>query len=227
VTGGFDVFGQRYATVLDPLIAPDPPYVWTLSDSQIKVSWPTLAGFDMANYEVYADGATTPTQVTTNHWWTQTGLAPLSTHTYRLAYVLSDGRRSPLSPPAQATTYDVYPPGGMPAEWLKAYWGPYYWNWPPPTADTDGDGASNGNEFLAGTNPTDPNSVLRTALTPSLQGFYLHWNTEPGRIYQVQRSTDLAQWVEVGGPRFAAGPVDSVYVGGLNAGMFRVVLLRN
>jgi hypothetical protein len=99
--------------------------------------------------------------------------------------------------------------------------------WPEVNSDSDGDGASNKSEFLAGTDPLDAASVLRTRLVPTAQGFFLHWNTEPGKIYQVYRSTDFAQWNEVGGPRFAPGEVDSLNVGGGGAGLFRVVLLRN
>jgi hypothetical protein len=54
-----------------------------------------LAGFNVANYEVYADGAATPTATVTNHSWRMGGLGASSTHYVRLAYVLTDGRRSP------------------------------------------------------------------------------------------------------------------------------------
>ncbi len=233
VSGGFDVFGQRYATVLDPLVAPDPPYVWALSDSALKVSWPSLAGFAVANYEVYANGAASPSVATTNNWWTASSLAPNTLYTFRIRYTLTDGRSSPMSGPSSGTTYGAYGDltyfwdDTVPADWLVRYWGTKMSNWPDMDADSDGDGASNKAEFLAGTDPKDPGSVLRTRLSPTSQGFYLDWNTEPGRIYQVQRCTDFVHWSEVGGPRFAAGDVDSVYVGGLNAGMFRVILFRN
>jgi hypothetical protein len=54
---------------------------------------------------------------------------------------------------------------------------------------------------------------------------FLVWNTVPGRIYQVKRSTDFITWSELGQPRFAAGEQDSFFVGGGGAGVFRVQLL--
>jgi hypothetical protein len=106
------------------------------------------------------------------------------------------------------------------------YFGPDILSWPSPNADSDGDGVSNLNEFLAGTDPTDANSVLRIALQPTPRGLFLNWNTQPGLLYQVQTSPNLTVWSNVGGTRFAAGRVDSLYVGGGNAGYFRVLRVR-
>lgn len=226
VAAGMDLFAQRYASTNQPLFAPDPPYVSVLSSNALSVTWPPVAGFDVAHYEVYADGAATPTATVTNNAWTMSGLAPASTHFFRLAYVLADGRRSPLSGATTNTTYGVMTYGGIPYEWMQFYFGNDVFAWPSPFADTDGDGVSNRNEFLAGTDPTDPNSVLRLRLHPTPQGLYLSWNTQPGLLYQVQVSTNLGGWVNVGGPRFAAGQVDSMYVGGGNAGYYRVLRVR-
>ena len=85
---------------------------------------------------------------------------------------------------------------------------------PDPGADSDQDGVSNAKEFLAGTDPTNPNSVLRARLSISALGRRLTWNTQPGLVYQVQSSSDLAAWANVGAPRFAAGSSDSLLVAG-------------
>jgi hypothetical protein len=185
-----------------------------------------LAGFNVASYEVYADGAVTATVVVTNNWWTMTDLAPGSTHSFQLAYVLTDGWRSPLSASAGATTYGVLTYGGIPYEWMMLYWGSDVFNWASPYADSDGDGASNRDEFLAGTDPRNPDSVLKQRLLSTPQGFFLSWNTQPGLMYRVQSSEDLAGWVNFGAPRFAAGYVDSIYVGGGPAGYYRIVRLH-
>lgn len=224
--GSFDLYAQRYASTNQPLFAPDPPYVSVLSSNALSVTWPPVAGFDVTHYEVYADGASTPTASVTNTAWTMSGLAPSSTHFFRIAYVLADGRRSPLSGATTNTTYGVMTYGGIPYEWMQFYFGNDVFAWPSPFADSDGDGVSNRNEFLAGTDPTDPNSVLRLRLHPTPQGLYLSWNTQPGLMYQVQVSTNLGGWSNVGGPRFAAGLTDSMYVGGGNAGYYRVLRLR-
>jgi hypothetical protein len=223
---GFDLFAQRYASTLQPLIAPDPPFVTVLSSNALTVSWPPVAGFNVADYEVYADGAATPTAVVTNTWWTMTGLAPDSTHTYQLDYVLADGRTSPLSGATTNTTYGTLTWGGIPYDWMTYYFGADVWSWPSPSADSDGDGVSNLNEFLAGTCPTNAASVLRMQLQLTVQGFFLNWNTQPGLIYQVQVSTNLKSWTSLAGMRFAPGTVDSMFVGGSPASYYRVLRVR-
>ncbi|MBI3850120.1 MAG: hypothetical protein HY298_07505 [Verrucomicrobia bacterium] len=222
----FDLFAQRYASTAQPLFPPDPPFVSALSSSKLSVAWPDLAGFGVVNYELYFDGSATPVVVTSN-MWVKTGLSSGSTHTFELVYVLTDGRHSPHSAPASGTTWgadDNF--DGLPDDWQAMYWGSNSESWPSPYADSDGDGASNRDEFLAGTNPLDANSVLRTALTSTGQGLFLSWNTQPGLMYQVQSSTNMTAWVNVGSPRFAAGSTDSIYVGGSNSTYYRVSRLR-
>lgn len=197
-----------------------------LTSNTLTVSWPPVTGFNVAYYDVYADGAATPTAVVTNTWWTMTGLAPSSTHSFQLDYVLTNGRISPPSGAASNTTYGTLTWGGIPYEWMVYYFGSDLWLWPSPYADSDGDGVSNLNEFLAGTCPTNAASVLRLRLQPSLEGLFLDWNTQPGLIYQVQVSTNLKGWTDFGGMRFAPGTVDSMYVGGTRASYYRVLRVR-
>ncbi len=109
---------------------------------------------------------------------------------------------------------------------MTAAFGGDMWAWPSPYADTDRDGASNLNEFLAGTDPNDPGSVLKVRLQPTPQGLYLKWNAVPSLIYQVQNSTNMVNWMNLGLPRFSPGEVDSLYVGGGKVGLYRVVRLR-
>lgn len=223
----FDLFAQRFADTAQPLPAPDAPMVSVLSSNALSVAWPVLAGFSVSNYEVYADGAATPTASPTANHWTMTGLASSSTHWFQLAYVLNDGRRSPLSAATTNTTFGgLWYYNAIPQEWMTEYYGSAFWMWPSPEADSDGDGVSNRNEFLAGTDPTDASSVLRLRLQRTPQGMYVNWNTEPGLIYQLQSSANLGPWSNVGGPRFAAGYLDSLYVGAGNMGYYRVIRLR-
>jgi hypothetical protein len=166
------------------------------------------------------------------------GLAAGSTHTFQVDYTTTDGRRSPVSPPASGTTWLGYfwgtPPYVIPVEWMTEYFGPQS-SWPSATADNDGDGMNNYQEFLAGTIPTNSASVLRVQIsqTPqsqpfsqTSQGMYLSWNTQPGLTYQVQVTTNFISWSNLGSPRFAAGNSDSIFVGGGVAGYYRVLLLR-
>jgi hypothetical protein len=223
----FDLAALRFAVPTQALPAPAAPFVTVLSSNALAVSWPRLAGFDVAKYEVYADGATSPTAEVSNNVWRATGLAPASTHSYKIAYVLADGRRSPLSPAsAPKTTYGTLVYGGIPYDWMVEQWGGDIFSWPAPGVDSDGDGASNREEFLAGTNPRDPDSVLKQRLARTPQGLFLNWNTEAGLIYQVQSAAHFGHWQNEGQPRFAAGAVDSLYIGPGSGGYFRVIRLR-
>jgi hypothetical protein len=224
--GQFDLYAQRYASTLLALSAPNPPFVTVLSSNALSVSWPPVAGLSVANYEVYADGAASATAVITSNNWTMTGLVPSSTHSFRLDYVLADGRRSPLSGATANTTYGTLMWGGIPYEWMTAYFGSDVFSWPAPGADSDGDGVSNLQEFMAGTIPTNSASVLRSRLDNTSQGLFLKWNTEPGLMYQVQTTTDLSTWSNLGGVRFAAGHLDSMFVGGDSVGYYRIIRLR-
>ena len=209
------------------LSPPGPPFVNVLGSNSLSVTWPPVLGFSIADYEVYADGAVAATAVVTNTFWTAAGRAPSSTHYYQLAYVLTDGRRSPLSGPTTNSTYSASPTwGGIPQEWMSYYFGNNIFAWPSPYVDSDGDGASNLDEFLAGTDPTNANSVLRIRLQQTHQGPVLSWNTQPGLVYQPQSSANLSVWSNLGSPRFAAGPVDSMYVGGGPRGNYRIVRVR-
>jgi len=225
--GSFDLQAQRYFNTAAPLPPPGAPLVNVLSSNSLNVTWAPVQGLSVAHYEVFADGAASATALATNNFWTATGLAPASAHSYRLAYVLNDGRRSPLSGATTNSTYGAGATwGGIPQEWMTGHFGNDFFEWPSPYVDSDNDGASNKDEFLAGTNPTDVNSVLRQRIVQTPQGPFLNWNTEPGLVYQVQGTADMGNWVNLAGPRFAAGHLDSMYVGGAGAGYYRIIRLR-
>ena len=60
--------------------------------------------------------------------------------------------------------------------------------------DTDGDGASDGDEQAAGTSPQDPASLF--AIHPPVRtdaGLSLHWSTVAGRTYAIYGTTNLLQ----------------------------------
>jgi hypothetical protein len=63
-----------------------------------------------------------------------------------------------------------------------------------PTADADLDGASNLAEWLAGTNPTNATSCLWLSApkAAATNGFVLYWPSVAGKVYELQRATDLA-----------------------------------
>jgi Tol biopolymer transport system component len=74
--------------------------------------------------------------------------------------------------------------------------------------DADGDGMNNLQEFLAGTIPTDPTSVLALRIAAGATGtnVVLNWAAAPGKSYQILSTTNLSN------------PVWSVFPGSVEAG---------
>jgi hypothetical protein len=237
LTYGLDLEAQRYASTLQPLTAPNPPYVIALDSYSLSVSWPALAGFDVSYYELFVDGSTTP-EIVTNDMWSDLGFNPSSTHTFQLAYALADGRVSPLSATASGTTWAAdnlsYPAGrlgqhsdGLPDDWETLYYGTNRNNWPQLGTFTQlAPGVTVGEVFEWGANPTNSNTWLKQWITSTPEGLFLNWNTVPGGIYQVLTTTDLQNWTNLGPPRFEAGTTDSLYLGRSSGGYYQIVRNR-
>ena len=224
---GMDLAGQRFTRAATPLEAPSAPYVFATSSSRMLITFPELAGLAVKQYELYINDSVSPVVVTSGSY-SLGGLAPNSTQVVRLAFQLQDGRKSPLSPPTSGSTWgEDGNADGLPDDWQTIAYGNDPSKWPMPSADTDQDGASDREEFLAGTDPKSPQSVLRTTLTGTQQGVLLSWNSRPGAFYQVQSSSDLKDWINIGAARLAAGETDSVPIGDQpNNSYYRVNLLR-
>ncbi len=229
----FELFAQRYAAVRD-IPVPAAPYVAALDSATLQVTWPELAGYlGTVTYRLKVDEAATVV-TTTNAAYTLSSLAPGSTHSFRLAYELSSGITSPWSDIIQARTWGEdrksrkrLSPDGIPDEWQAAYWSENNQNWPALDDDSDGDGALNADEFLAGTNPLDSQSVLRTAITPNSVGLLVAWTSQPGFLYQLQVSTNLATWSEAAPAQFAPGTTTSLsIVKSQTAAYYRVIRVR-
>ena len=243
----FDLFAQRYinvAALVEPMAA---PFVWApfvvsngVYQPQLVVSWPPLLGIAVSNYEVYVDGAATPAGITTGNQWIMTaadGLTTNSTHSFQIDYVTAFGSRPALSPVTSGKTWSGQSWGGIPFEWMAAYYGSLQvsfdggtvtYNWPSPnTPLIPGSPTTLLQVFLSGGSPLDSSTWLKSTLVNTPQGMFLTWNTQPGATYQVQVKTNLmAAWSNLGAPRFAAGATDSIYVGGSPAGYYQIELLR-
>ena len=211
VQSSFDLLAQRYTLESQPnLPTPGSPWAAGLGANTISVSWPEVLGVSVASYSVIVDGVTQSPFTTkslvlsiTNPNW-----LPQSSHTFKLGYVDTDGNVSSYSTEVIGKTWGTDANNdGLPDDWQRENWGS---KWPSPEADEDADGASNLQEFLAGTNPRDAQSSLRTSLLTTQAGIRLQWGTQPGFVYQVQSTINLKDWSDSGPPRFAAGESDSV-----------------
>jgi hypothetical protein len=165
----------------------------------------------------------------TSNQWTMTaanGLTVNTPHSFQVDYVTTDGRRSPLSPSASGTTWQGYSWGGIPFEWMTLYYGGDISQWPTAGSKPAGSGATIYQIFLSGGNPADASTWLKTVMLKTSQGMFLTWNTQPGATYQVQVTTNLVSWSNVGSLRFAAGAADQIKLDAGTVGYYRVVLLR-
>jgi hypothetical protein len=103
-------------------------------------------------------------------------------------------------------------------------------------SDADADGASDKEEYLAGTNPLDANShlaIVMEALDPSMAQADVTWNSVATRLYRVELNNDLgnpAAWADSGSGDIAPSPgsttTETVPIGGSDVETFRVNALR-
>ena len=222
-----DLAAQVYATTLQPLSAPAAPVISAVDSYTLSVTWSPILSLNIAYWNLYVDGSTTPIPVT-NIYWVDDNYEPSETHTFQLAYVLTDARISPLSPVASGTTWgNDKNHDGLPDNWQAMYWGTNSANWPGPNTHIGGpNGPTVLQIFLWGANPNDPSTWLRTSMSHTAEGWFLSWNTIPGYVYQVQFSPSLgAGWSNLGAPRFAAGTTDSIYLGLSYQGFYRITRL--
>jgi hypothetical protein len=226
IQSGMDLVAQRLAAVAPALPTPAAPYVSALSANRLSASWPSLDGLPVSQYIVTFDGTTTI--VSSNNYCQSPLFLPGSAHTVTYRVRLADGTESSDSPATAGRTWGEDENGdGLPDDWQAANWGNDSSVWPTGDTDSDGDGVSNAREFMAGTNPTDPASALRSRIEATTQGVRLQWNTNPGLIYQVETSKDLRIWQRQGLPRFAADTTDSIPVpDDARLSYFRIVRIR-
>ena len=63
------------------------------------------------------------------------------------------------------------------------------------SGDPDFDGLTNLQEYLAGTNPMNPDSSLRIVNVESKNSsISLTWSSQPNKLYRIESSTDMIHW---------------------------------
>jgi hypothetical protein len=235
--GGMDLYAQRYLDSSQPLQPMGAPFVYVpfrvdnagAYQPEIQVSWPAQAGTWLDHYEVYVNGSGPVASLTSNVWvmTAAQGLTANSSRSFQVTYVTKDMVRAPLSPATVGKTWmGGFSWGGVPIEWMSSYYGSDMSRWPAVGSAITPGGPTLLDLFLTGANPVDARTWLRTALVSSPQGYFLTWNPQPGLIYQVQTSSNLDGWTNVGTPRFAAGTTDSIFIGGNNTAYYRILKLR-
>jgi hypothetical protein len=94
--------------------------------------------------------------------------------------------------------------------------------------DFDGDGATDRDEFVSGTDPKDPRSVLRLVIDGTDAGgsVLLRWRTVLGVAYQVQRGAPgTGSWDDFGAPVVGDAAMAQVKASpGADAVFFRLVV---
>lgn len=226
LNSGMDLVARRFQRLENLLAAPPAPIVEAKSAWQIQAVWAPVLGLPVDRYEVSFDGAA---PVAVQEPLAQSGdYFPSSAHTVQYRYVLADGRTSPYSPAASVVTWGKdLNLDGLPDDWQARFFGVNAALWPAANADSDGDGVSDRNEFLAGTDPTNPSDALRVRLGQGFSGRQVSWNAKVGATYRVQSSGDLSQWQDLGSPVFAAEAAQSIAVPENNGALyFRVLRLR-
>jgi hypothetical protein len=83
---------------------------------------------------------------------------------------------------------------GLPDWWESQYFGQQGTH---PLNDSDSDGLTDAQEYAAGTDPLDSESVLAVvAIVPTETGILLEWTSAAGKTYRVLRSSDLSAGAE-------------------------------
>ena len=114
------------------------------------------------------------------------GQAILPSHTRAGLITLSDRSGSSLS-------------DGISDAWRLRYFGSINAVLAAATADADGDGHCNREEFRTGTDPNDSQSVLRVLSSQANSRFVVRWPSEIGKRYVIERAASLfgANWQAV------------------------------
>jgi hypothetical protein len=102
----------------------------------------------------------------------------------------------------------------IPDEWKNKFFGSVTNALAADDADSDGDGLSNLQEYLAGSNPTNASSCVQflTPVSDGAGGVVLSWLSAPQKNYTVEYTTNLGgtKWTALGGAVTGTGSVQTL-----------------
>ena len=135
--------------------------------ASVTVTWDANTEPDVVNYRVFwgtQSGVYTFSQAVGNvTTYTVNGLTPALTYYFAVQAVSADGLTSPLSQEVSTTIPAVSPTGETETVWMARF------GIVDPSGDADGDGVSNHDEYLNGTDPTIQNTWI---LAEGASGFF-------------------------------------------------------
>lgn len=202
-------------------------------DGNVFVAWESAAEYDTMGYWIdrLVNGEWTrlnpdepvwskmPGQPT-SYMLANPGAAPGGTYTWRIVEIEGSGAENVYGPytvtvDGAAADYD---------SWAESI----AWNGAANGIDDDpdGDGLSNFEEFLAGTDPLNANSVLKiTGIRPVSDGIEICWASVAGKVYAVEHAqTPGGAWLPVKTGIVAEGPESRFTLPGADSGFFQIVI---
>ena len=217
--------GQSSSGVQLPI--PTQPYVYGLGFNELGISWPAVEDVDIKHYEVTLNDSSSPI-ITSANYLEVKDLPTGSHHVASIAYVTNGGVKSGFSASGQGGTWGRDDnKDGLPDSFQQTFWGFNPKLWESAQNDSDGDGLSNLEELLAGTNPLNSKSLLQVGLEKTEGAYWLAWDTTPGAVYQIQSTGDLLQWGSATGPKVADGFGERMSITASEAqNIYRVVRLK-
>lgn len=201
-------------------------------DGEVFVAWETAAEYDTTGYWIERSVDGTWVRINSELVWSEltggptvyeladAGVMSGSTHTWRVIEIEGSGTENIYGPytvlvDGAAADFDAWADA---IDWDGAASGR--------DDDPDADGLTNFEEFLAGTNPLNANSVLKvTSLNIVSYGVKICWTSVKGREYTVEYTEKLGgKWLPVKTGVVAVSDETRFVLPQAESGFFRIIV---